>query len=335
MGCNAWNHPPGCNCGWGGATGGGGRHSLPLNVWTSRRYCDLESYLNPNATCPVCGAAVFFYQSPYGGRVFFDELGPPWPKHPCTDSGASGSGPAVPSNRAVPAAISRTSPRAPREGWAPLVVERMVPAGEVDLLLTNKAKNTLGKVVLPVKASVLRNRPLYWCRDPADPSMITISSINAHSSELEAIEVRAPCWISTETDAKAYNSGDAPSSEDWNSIGWAASFAHRQEGHDEWASSDAVDWSWAKMAFEEGAKAGFWPSINNLAVMYREGHGVEVDAQAAFANFKLAAESLDPIPLRHLANCYRFGLGVDVDEAQSAYLEELAELQESEREEGH
>jgi hypothetical protein len=28
---------------------------------------------------------VFFYQSPYGGRVFFDSLGPPWPKHPCTD----------------------------------------------------------------------------------------------------------------------------------------------------------------------------------------------------------------------------------------------------------
>ncbi|WP_097010311.1 hypothetical protein [Pseudodesulfovibrio profundus] len=27
---------------------------------------------------------VFYYQSPNGGRVFFDELGPPWPKHPCT-----------------------------------------------------------------------------------------------------------------------------------------------------------------------------------------------------------------------------------------------------------
>ena len=44
------------------------------------------SYVNPNAHCPVCGEPVFFYQSPYGGRVFFDELGPPWPKHPCTDT---------------------------------------------------------------------------------------------------------------------------------------------------------------------------------------------------------------------------------------------------------
>ncbi|MFV2045281.1 MAG: hypothetical protein ACC700_18865 [Anaerolineales bacterium] len=46
----------------------------------------LDSYVNPHAECPVCGAPVFFYQSPYGGRVFFDELGPPWPKHPCTDN---------------------------------------------------------------------------------------------------------------------------------------------------------------------------------------------------------------------------------------------------------
>lgn len=45
-----------------------------------------ESYVNPNASCPVCGDRVFFYQSPYGGRVFFDALGPPWPKHPCTDN---------------------------------------------------------------------------------------------------------------------------------------------------------------------------------------------------------------------------------------------------------
>jgi len=44
------------------------------------------SYVNPNARCPVCLASVYFYQSPHGGRVFFDELGPPWPKHPCTDN---------------------------------------------------------------------------------------------------------------------------------------------------------------------------------------------------------------------------------------------------------
>ena len=50
-------------------------------------------FVNPNANCPECGAPVFFYQNEHGSRVFFDELGPPWPKHPCTDlTGADTSG---------------------------------------------------------------------------------------------------------------------------------------------------------------------------------------------------------------------------------------------------
>lgn len=43
-------------------------------------------FVNPNAECPVCKRQVFFYQNCYGSRVYFDELGPPWPKHPCTDN---------------------------------------------------------------------------------------------------------------------------------------------------------------------------------------------------------------------------------------------------------
>jgi hypothetical protein len=37
----------------------------------------------------VCRAPVFYYQSPSGGRVFFDHLGHPWPKHPCTSKPSS------------------------------------------------------------------------------------------------------------------------------------------------------------------------------------------------------------------------------------------------------
>ncbi|MES0000908.1 hypothetical protein NKJ90_19220 [Mesorhizobium sp. M0051] len=43
-------------------------------------------YVNPNARCPVCGDAVFFYANQHGSRVYFDELGQPWTKHPCTDN---------------------------------------------------------------------------------------------------------------------------------------------------------------------------------------------------------------------------------------------------------
>jgi hypothetical protein len=46
----------------------------------------IDSFVNPNARCPVCGASVFYYCNENGSSVFFDELGPPWPKHPCTDN---------------------------------------------------------------------------------------------------------------------------------------------------------------------------------------------------------------------------------------------------------
>jgi hypothetical protein len=48
--------------------------------------------VQPNADCPVCGRPVFFYQNAFGSRVFFDELGPPWPKHPCTAQSIAKSG---------------------------------------------------------------------------------------------------------------------------------------------------------------------------------------------------------------------------------------------------
>ena len=53
--------------------------------------------VNPNARCPVCGDAVFSYANRHGSRVYFDELGHPWPKHPCTDNPARriAGGPAV------------------------------------------------------------------------------------------------------------------------------------------------------------------------------------------------------------------------------------------------
>ena len=42
------------------------------------------SFMRPNTACPVCGALVYFYANEFGSRVYFDEIGPPWPKHPCT-----------------------------------------------------------------------------------------------------------------------------------------------------------------------------------------------------------------------------------------------------------
>lgn len=119
--CNANHHPPECRCGWGGDghTGGGHepsqQHPATLPPLGFRHY---DSYVVPNASCPVCRAKVFFYQSPDGGRVYFDELGPPWPKHPCTNNGS------IPTRTQV--VLARQLPEAPTwlaEGWAPLLYD--------------------------------------------------------------------------------------------------------------------------------------------------------------------------------------------------------------------
>ncbi len=62
--CNAWNHWPGCDCSFGGNnymgfTGIAGKNYLENNIF--------ESFVNPNAICPVCGAPLFYYESEGGG----------------------------------------------------------------------------------------------------------------------------------------------------------------------------------------------------------------------------------------------------------------------------
>lgn len=95
--CNAHNHSPNCQCGWGGVWYGGYSDSADwlfnsapyerrLGLQQGTRSVLSGSFTVPNSSCPVCGANVYFYKSHYGGRVFFDALGPPWPKHPCTSS---------------------------------------------------------------------------------------------------------------------------------------------------------------------------------------------------------------------------------------------------------
>jgi hypothetical protein len=93
-----FNHYADCGCGWCVNYGGRSRTNRPqlLETLHQRDAVSLLKrnlvrsisgcFVNPNARCPECGAAVFFYANQHGSRVFFDDLGPPWPKHPCTDN---------------------------------------------------------------------------------------------------------------------------------------------------------------------------------------------------------------------------------------------------------
>ena len=98
-----YNHRLDCQCGW--CVGRQGTYSPRTKPNTAQldnnykiivaaretlRKLNVSNYsscfVNPNAQCPVCGQAVFFYSNIHGSRVFFNELGPPWEKHGCTDN---------------------------------------------------------------------------------------------------------------------------------------------------------------------------------------------------------------------------------------------------------
>ncbi len=121
MACNGYNHAADCDCGWGGVNYNSGYSTLSTSYSFSSVIVP-ASYVNPNARCPVCGENVFFYQSPNGGRVFFDELGPPWTKHGCTDN------PQVPNEKILKLSVDNDTPHQKPawvlDGWHPFFLSK-------------------------------------------------------------------------------------------------------------------------------------------------------------------------------------------------------------------
>ncbi|MHC0068196.1 hypothetical protein ACWATR_35920 [Nostoc sp. UIC 10890] len=79
--CNAWNHSPSCNCGWGGGSyGSRGRVSTSLSNSIANEIKDAETY---PTTCWWCGETVFYHTNGFGDSVLFDSLGSPWRVHSC------------------------------------------------------------------------------------------------------------------------------------------------------------------------------------------------------------------------------------------------------------
>lgn len=151
--CNAWNHPPGCTCPFGGVKY---PNKLTFHLPVLQTQFNIaSSFTNPNASCPVCGNSVYFYRSPAGGRVFFDDLGPPWPKHGCMDNSTS-AGSLV---RPVPAPAAdclRTDTKRPQwldDGWSPFICSAAQQSirGIGYYMLTGRLNNILTTLYLCTK----------------------------------------------------------------------------------------------------------------------------------------------------------------------------------------
>lgn len=131
-----------------------------------------ERWVRPNAACPVCRAPVYFYSNEYGSRVFFDEIGPPWPKHPCTDHGSSHpANPRIGAQTVSPGLyryqdgremirqarsnmVMTPPPRTDQTGWIPYVVLRRDDAGARATLHLHELYSNARQTLWAVPASV-------------------------------------------------------------------------------------------------------------------------------------------------------------------------------------
>lgn len=173
MGCNAWNHSADCNCGWGGVWHGNtsisqnsrNGQAKPLLYVLTGKESNRDCFVNPNANCPVCGASVFFYQSPNGGRVFFDELGPPWPKHPCTDN------PNVSDRQLLRDTSRKLKGKQPiweRDGWEPFtgktrkVENKFRLFGHHTEIRAKKRKRRIHAILIPDDENVPSMKPIRY-----------------------------------------------------------------------------------------------------------------------------------------------------------------------------
>lgn len=70
-----------------------------------------SSFTTPNAQCPICGDKVFFYQNSYGSKVWFDDLGSPWPIHGCFEDTKNTINTKTPPNKLDEQDFSNQSPK--------------------------------------------------------------------------------------------------------------------------------------------------------------------------------------------------------------------------------
>lgn len=356
MGCNGWNHPLNCNCGWGGDTGGGYGPSGSVSAPAKRRIVDgynwsetsrvvYESFTIPNAACPVCGASVFFYQSPHGGRVFFDQLGPPWPKHPCTDRGPATHSPRKTGTHYTSGSVLDTLVLAPSSppkaqrgfsrvapyAWRPLVAEKGKAieciGGHVRFPVDSRERVPGRRFYLPQDWPL--DGPTYWRWHPASLGKIELTTIRFGDDLLPTeISLSIPGWLRTDEELQARTelTDAAPTADQMNAVGWAFSFAWRFGiENTSWIQFfKNVDMALARQCFELAARGGYWAALNNLGVIWRDGLGVVPDSEKAFYFFKEAANSGEAAPMRHLARCYREGFGCRVDHNMAVHLDIMA-----------
>lgn len=312
MGCNANNHSPGSDCGWGGATRTGDlgsyvpvRHIIVTpptpqqfipadgKIWANSGVLD-----KPNAKCPVCGQPVYFVETLYGGRVFFDELGIPWPKHPCTDNPTT-----YISAVAAPQDVQQIDQS--HNGWH-ILTSPIVTVSDGALVIKGHLK-ALSKYLhlRPIDAIPVNICPPILVRPSEYPGTYDVTFLTANP-DITVVGngvghfVPDSAGLSDETWQAALQ-GD-PGAE--NEIGWYFSFY--------WDSLDpkfeyAKNYEAARYWFFRSASHGNPSGMNNYGVLLARGLGGAADIQLAEEWLLKSASQMTAPAFGHLAKHWSDG----------------------------
>lgn len=117
MACNGFNHRENCTCNF-----RGGHPNTRPPIWRAWKKPNIRRLQErPNAKCPECRANVYYLSFPSGGCAYFDKLGPPWPKHPCTDDAKKYS----PYTRSGKPRLTVKPTEFEEAGWLPFVLRKI------------------------------------------------------------------------------------------------------------------------------------------------------------------------------------------------------------------
>lgn len=315
MACNAWNHPPSCSCdfrgGHDGVIGGWRNRVVPASTDPA---CDKyawcrdggrDSYTIPNARCPLCGASVFFYRSPHNGRVFFDQLGPPWPKHHCTDAyftktrnvfGTLGT------------QLNEQSPQlTPWEtnGWQPLLKFDVNQLDELKIISGVCTEGISHHIGLRDNRNIDWNGPVQVRRMHDRSGRYIISALTCcKDNSVAPIVLTAYPEVRKLAELETWERAEAGDPQSQSVVGMLLSFDIVRK-----LKENLPDWYAANTWFKRSAGQGHWAGTHNLGMMALTGEGMPKDELIGFIFLRIAARERHPETLLRLAECYESGIG--------------------------
>lgn len=175
MTCNGHNHSKDCRCNF-----RGGHPNSHIPRWRGWGRSSIRAYLKaPNAKCPECRAQIYYIPGAKGGGAYFECLGPPWTKHPCTKRPRAYS----PYNAKGQPKLRNRRSTFERDGWIPFIirnVEQLVAGTIINgAVLENPAKLHLG---LPQSIKPDKTRPAFL-KYPDTKTYIELNCFEENANE--------------------------------------------------------------------------------------------------------------------------------------------------------